>query len=354
MSLSQIITIAPPSTKIRCALLCTALADALGGPAEFRRRFTFPFVDRMLPNSSFHLPKGVWTDDTSMALCLARSIASDKGFDEEDQLAAYTRWWRDGVLSATGKCFDIGNTIRQAVGIYAGDSNCDALETIKQDLGGELCSGNGSLMRVIPIGVLYWRDEKEARELARRSSLTTHPNEICQEACEVWTGAVVRIMRAAANGETISKQDVLHYFAEFPYQNPKLRQALAYTGDDIDTEHPIMKVVLGMKEDKLPQEDILPSTGYVLHTLVAALFCFFSTDTFDAGAIRAANLGNDADTVAAVYGGLAGCWYGTDADDDKTFWTLRLDGWYKDLVKKDIIKTVTEELVTKAEAFSKV
>ncbi|KAF9025450.1 ADP-ribosylglycohydrolase [Hymenopellis radicata] len=354
MSLSQIVTIAPPSTKIRCAILCTALADALGGPAEFHRRFKFPFVDRMLPNANFNLPKGVWTDDTSMALCLARSIASDKGFDEEDQLAAYTRWWTDGVLSATGNCFDIGNTIRQAVAIYAGDLTPDALKMIKQSLGGEVCSGNGSLMRVIPVGVLYWRDEKEARELARRSSLTTHPNDMCQEACEVWTGAVVRIMRAAANGETMTKRDVLHYFSEFPYQNAKLRQALAYTADDLDANHPIMKVILGMKEEKLPEEDILPSTGYVLHTLVAALFCFLSTDTYDAGAIRAANLGSDADTVAAVYGGLAGCWYGTDADEDKTFWTLRLDGWYKDLVKKDVIKAVTEELVAKEQALGNV
>ncbi|KAF8880003.1 ADP-ribosylation/Crystallin J1 [Mucidula mucida] len=335
MSLSQIVTPAPPSTKIRCALLCTALSDALGSPAECHRRFTFPPISRMIPNPNLHLPKGVWTDDTSMTLCLARSIASEAGFDEEDQLAAYTRWWEDGELSATGKCFDIGNTILRAC------------------LGGEGNSGNGSLMRVIPVGVLYWRDEKEARALARRSSLTTHPNEVCQEACEVWTGAVVRIMCAAAREEALTKRDVLQYFSQFPYQNAELRKALAYPGKDLDAGHPIMKVVLGMKEDQLPEEDVLPSSGYVLHTLVAALFCIFSTDTFEAGAMLAANLGNDADTVAAVYGGLAGCWYGTNADDDKTFWTLRMAEWYKDLAAKDIIIKVTAELVAKEQTLGK-
>ncbi|KAF9025446.1 ADP-ribosylglycohydrolase [Hymenopellis radicata] len=316
MSLSQIVTAAPPSTKIRCAILCTALADALGSPNECHRRFKFPFVDRMIRNPNLHLPKGVWTDDTSMTLCLARSIASDKGFDEEDQLAAYTRWWKDGVLSATGKCFDIGNTILHAVGIYVKDLLPGALKTIQQSL-----------------------VEKGVRVTG--ACLTTHPNEICQEACEVWTGAWCGFMPCCREWRDDDQAGCLALLCPFPYENAKLRQALAYTGDDLDTEHPIMKVILGMKEDKLPEEDILPSTGHVLHTLVAALFCFFSTDAYDAGALRAANLGNDADTVALSMADWRAVGMGRNADEDKTFWT-------------DVIKTVTAELVAKEQTLGKV
>jgi len=200
-------TYATVATKIRSAILATAMVDALGGPVEFQPRFSFPLVTTMLPNQTFSLPPGVWTDDTSMALCLARSLAtftpdsdgeieSIGGFDEKHQLDAYLAWKNHGKLSAVGRCFDVGNTIRQALDIYAKTMSLHhnielTMRQIDVQLSGEFCAGNGSLMRVLPVGLAFWRDERLAKEYARRSSKTTHPNLVCQEACEVWTQTIL-------------------------------------------------------------------------------------------------------------------------------------------------------------------
>ncbi|KAF9254436.1 ADP-ribosylglycohydrolase [Marasmius fiardii PR-910] len=367
------------------------MVDALGGPAEFRQRFSFPTVTSMISNGNFNLPPGVWTDDTSMTLCLAHSVSTSKtdsnrpspyeeggGFDEHDQMAAYTNWRKEGFLSAIGRCFDVGTTVSGAISFY---SRCDdrdtAFEKIKEAFGDESCSGNGSLMRVVPVGLAYWRDEGIAREYARRSSVTTHPNETCQEACEVWTGAISMIMKTACStsGESqkLSKLHVLEYFAAFPYKVAKLRDALSLppTAPQVPEDegkkerhyrshHPIMKLVEASdsfflpRQNKLfpriPDEKKLPSSGYVLHTLIAALYSFFATSTFEEGAMFAVNLGDDADTVGAVYGGLAGCWYGHEQNDSPKesvkFWSERVEGWKDALVERGMVEGIAEKLVS--------
>src|SRR5947207_15815261 len=108
----------PMSVKLSSSILGLAICDALGGPAEFRARGTFETVDSMKPNLNFNLPPGTWTDDTSMTLCLAESIYSVPGFDLQDQVKQYDRWYRQGANSATGHCFDIGNTCRRALDIW--------------------------------------------------------------------------------------------------------------------------------------------------------------------------------------------------------------------------------------------
>ncbi|KAK0469925.1 ADP-ribosylation/Crystallin J1 [Desarmillaria tabescens] len=378
-------TKAAPETKIRASILATALVDALGGPAEFHARFSFDIVDTMLPNDNFSLPPGVWTDDTSMTLCLARSLATylpdnsalAGGFDECHQLAAYTQWWKRGVLSATGKCFDIGNTICRALTIYSSNPTKKPLKHIQNELSGEFSCGNGSLMRIVPIGLAYWRDENQARDYARRSSATTHPNELCKEACEVWTGAICMIMASAtaSEGPDITKLDLLSYFASFPYSHPKLHGLLALPSSAPSPPsaakalesyyqhyHPLMKLIAECESEAknsklplhLPQPETLPSSGYVVDTLIAALYCFFSTSTFEQGAIVAVNLGDDADTVGAVYGGLAGCWYGSEPSSaSDTFWSAKVANWHESLVKKDVISEVSEALVRFSERLSK-
>ncbi|KAF8886554.1 ADP-ribosylation/Crystallin J1 [Infundibulicybe gibba] len=380
---SQYPTIASPATKIRLSILSTALVDALGGPPEFHQRFSFPLITSMMPNRNFSLPKGVWTDDTSMTLCLAHSLATYSppaasgsqsragGFDEKHQLDAYNAWHDCGELSAIGLCFDIGNTINQALFIYSSsDTPEKGIQAIRASLSGDVFGGNGSLMRILPVGLAYWRDDQTAREYARRSSQTTHPNNLCLEACEVWTGAIVRVMQDTANGcKKLTKLGLLQYFATFPYTNEKLRQALAVPStsptsppnDQLEEyyriHHPILKLIVetqkepGQKFSKIiPQVKDLPSSGYVLHTLVAALYCFLATDSFEEGAIMAINLGNDADTVGAVYAGLAGCWYaGEEAADNGLFWTWRVREWKGDLVKRDMVEKVADELVVFSE-----
>ncbi|KAJ7143014.1 ADP-ribosylation/Crystallin J1 [Mycena epipterygia] len=497
----QLVVPAPPSTKIRLALLATALCDALGGPAEFNARFSFAFVAHMAPNDNFRLPKGVWTDDTSMALALGRAIArnggrevntnststaegdaANDGFDEAAQLDAYFRWWHDGTLSATGHCFDIGSTIQRAVSIYRDalkksdptstttsklrallpkgakdkaeeaerrrEAGEKALTRIGRDLKGAVFGGNGSLMRVLPVGLAYWRADavgaamgtgkgkdtkgnqyeygtEKVEAYARRSSAVTHPNAVCAEACAAWSACIARVVRSAAAAHEhqhtphtpmptrLTKLDLLHHFATYPWTTPALRTALAaevplparvdVRADPEATEahyaahHPIFRLVVqmaaeagtGAAQDReadgdddaaaeartlalLPQAAALPSSGYVVHTLAAALYALLAARTFEGGALLAANMGDDADTVAAVYGGLAGVWYasaeggagagaamsgqggeeggqGKDEDGEGLFWSARVRGWRDALVRRDMVEEVAEELVAFAE-----
>jgi ADP-ribosyl-[dinitrogen reductase] hydrolase len=380
---------ADAGTKIRLSILATALVDALGGPPEFHTRFTFPLVTKMTPNQNFGLPPGVWTDDTSMTLCLGRSIATytpkgqgnvarQGGFDEADQLGAYSRWRDEGVLSAIGRCFDIGNTIAQALSIYADypTEPGKALAQIRLKLSGEYSAGNGSLMRILPVGLAYWRDEQAARTYGRRSSETTHPTSKCLEACEMWTGAITKIMRATTEAVQYTKLDLIEYISSFPYQSDNFRSVLTFPDnapprpdnkEELEAyyqeHHPLLRLIKSTQEGvnikpehikegfsyALPTVQKLPSTGYVVHTLVAALYCFFATKTFEEGAIMAVNLGSDADTVGAVYAGLAGCWYAAGEDSEvgrAVFWSERVKDWREGLVKRELVEQVADELVT--------
>ncbi|KAJ6544440.1 ADP-ribosylation/Crystallin J1, partial [Mycena capillaripes] len=369
------------------------LCDALGAPAEFKPRFSFSFISLMKPNGNFSLGAGVWTDDTSMMLALTRSLGTYRGFDEADQLEAYLRWYQDGVLSAIGRCFDIGSTTRHALGIYKGALKASgaALARIARDLRGDSFRGNGSLMRVLPVGLAYSRDPAGAAAYARRSSATTHPSAVCQTACAAWTECIARLVRSAdareeAKGEEqISKLDVLHHFAAYPWpaDADTLRVALAadvpLPAGIVDpaaieahytTHHPLMRLraaahtaalaatpsardaeaLAARTRALLPSAAALPSSGYVVHTLAVALYAFLATRTFEAGALLTANIGGDADTVAAVYGGLAGVWYAAQeeegADEEgELFWSPRVRAWRNALVRRDLIEEVAGELV---------
>lgn len=377
------------ATKIRLSLLSTAIVDALGGPVEFHERFSFPFVTSMQPNNTFDLPAGVWTDDTSMMLCLARSISTYKarpgsshtgGFSEAHQLELYSRWYRDGYLSAVGHCFDVGNTIARAVGIYLRHRSdpTEALTLIRGELSEDSSSGNGSLMRVLPIGLAYWRDGDEARGYAKRSSQTTHPAPLCAEACQLWTALITLVMEKAtqpryspADSEEprFSKLSLLEYIVRYPFENQKLLVALTLPyglpprPDGLQEKeayyvkhHPLLRLIASTQAQPptkagkfpyhIPSATNLPSSGYVMDTLVAALYCFFATRNFEEGALMAVNLGNDADTVGAVYAGLAAVWYsGSEEEANGIFWTRRVREWRKDLVAPEMIEQVAEDLI---------
>ncbi|KAF6763958.1 ADP-ribosylation/Crystallin J1 [Ephemerocybe angulata] len=414
--------------KIKLSILGTAMVDALGGPVEFHQRFSFPLMTAFALNSNFAssfgvLKPGTWTDDTSMALCLARSIAKH-GFDEGRQLEAYAKWYQKGELSAIDKCFDIGGTTRTALSIYirSSDAPAFALEGIRKGLSAPQFAGNGSLMRLISVPLVYWRDPEAAKAYARRSSETTHPAPLCMEACELWTGIITMVLQHSvtrsgpeteAPPSPYSKLDLLQFISEYPYENEDLRERLAIpetstpsfvtvtpgsaTGSVDATSreayfnenHPILRLIAKKRTGAsasisasaqrnkntaldaayqdpsthfpfaLPAVKDLPSSGYVLHTLVAALYCFFATDTFEAGAIMAVNLGDDADTVGAVYAGLAGCWYAPSSLDGSTssssedsdgqerhlFWSDKVKEWKAGLLKRKLVEQVAEELV---------
>lgn len=323
-------------TKIRTSLLSLAMCDALGAPAEFRVRGTFPLIDKMLPNNNFRLGPGHWTDDTTMALCLAQSMI-DKGgqFDLLDQAKKYVAWADNGYLSSTGYCFDMGNATRMACGIWKRFGFTEyGLKEVQKSLNHERSSGNGSLMRVLPVALTYWNEsEEEVLGKAAESSLTTHPNAVCQDACRVYVGLIRLILQNVKTGVTTTKDDLLGYLNCYEYKTIQIESTVGPISD------------FTAKEEKA-----ISSSGYVVHSLQAALWAFFNTSSFEQGAIKVVNLGDDADTVAAIYGGIAGAWYAdcdfedTEGRAKSTFWSEKVAEWYNDLVKRELIEGIATGL----------
>src|SRR5688500_928565 len=135
--------------RVRGAPLGLAAGDALGTTLEFQRPGTFTPIDEMVGGGPFVLEPGQWTDDTSMALCLAESLLECNGFDPVDQLRRYVRWYREGHHSSTGRCFDIGSTVRAALQRFeeTGEPWCGSTDP--------QTAGNGSLMRLAPVVLFY-------------------------------------------------------------------------------------------------------------------------------------------------------------------------------------------------------
>ena len=162
--------------RFRGCLLGLAVGDAIGSTVEFRQRGSFPPVTDMVGGGIFGLKAGQWTDDTSMALCLATSLSTKKGFDPIDQMERYWRWYQNGYLSSTGDCFDIGNTVKQALYDFNRTGNAWS------GLTDPYSAGNGSLMRLAPVPLYYFPDREKTVHFAGESSRTTHGAQECIEA----------------------------------------------------------------------------------------------------------------------------------------------------------------------------
>jgi ADP-ribosylglycohydrolase len=264
-----------------------------------------------------------------MTLCLAQSlIASNGNFIPQAAIRNYIKWYENGYLSAIDECFDIGSGTRQALMIWKHyfDRSPDIREDdpsgheggqpqIDKALKREMFCGNGSLMRVAPIGLVYFRDMDRALSYAALSSDATHPYPTCAECCRIYTGLIVRAMNGA------SKEDLAKEFASIVFTDVKVKQRLDRYSSLSDWEN--------------TDEDDIKSSGYVLSTLEAALWAFFTTSTFESGAVKVVNLGDDADTVGAVYGGLAGAYYGIQQIPAE---------WIAGLQKKDVVEEIASGL----------
>ena len=269
----------PNQDRFRGCLLGLAVGDALGTTVEFQHRGSFPLLTDIVGGGVFGLAPGQWTDDTSMALCLAASLVETGKFDMADQMDRYLRWYDHGYMSSTGKCFDIGNTTREALERYR--------QSGKPASGSSHPStaGNGSLMRLAPVPMFYFPDRARARLYAGKSSRTTHAAKLCIEACIHFADMLVG---ALAGKE---KDEILFGGSLAGIKSPE-----------------ILGIAAGGYKDK-PAESIR-SNGYVVDSLEAALWCFWHSHSFEQAVLTAANLGEDADTTAAICGQLAGAFYG--------------------------------------------
>ena len=247
----------------------------------------------MVGGGSFHLEPGQWTDDTSMALCLSESLLEKRGFDPRDQMERYVSWYRDGHLSSTGSCFDIGGTTAGALQLFQQTGKAFAGSTDPRS------AGNGSIMRLAPVAMFYYPDEQKAVEFAGQSSRTTHGATECVDACRLFA---LMLVKALAGKE---KTDVL------VGRGKLLRGCLV---------EKIESIACGAYTGK--DESRIRGTGYVVDSLEAALWCFAQTDSFRDAIVKAVNLGDDADTTGAVCGQIAGAFYGETGIPDA--WLERL------------------------------
>ncbi|RJG26210.1 ADP-ribosylglycohydrolase family protein [Paenibacillus thiaminolyticus] len=270
--------------KYKGCLVGLAVGDALGTTVEFRSPGTFPPVTDMVGGGVFDLQPGQWTDDTSMALCLADSLLAMKGFDPVDQMERYKKWMREGYMSSTGECFDIGNATREAIlrhertgEGYCGSDNPNA-------------AGNGSIMRLAPIPMYYAEQPRPAMIYAAASSRTTHAAAVCVDACKLFAAFIM----AALKG----------------WPKERLLDSAAF--DEWLGTEPLMPRIEAVRKGsyRFSEPPDIKGSGYVVKSLEAALWAFAKSSSFEEGALLAVNLGDDADTTGAVYGQLAGAYYG--------------------------------------------
>ena len=287
-----------PVDRYRGALVGLAVGDALGTTLEFEMPGSFNPITGMVGGGIFDLEAGQWTDDTSMALCLAESLVDRQAFDPEDQMRRYLRWYREGYLSSTGTCFDIGCTVGAALRDFEVNQDPIAGKT-------EPCyGGNGSLMRLAPVPLAFANIPEEAIRLSGEMSRTTHGAAEPVDACRYYSGLIV----GALAGES---KDVLLRSRYSPLEGCWPPSALSLNIDE---------VAAGSFKNRQPPE--IRGTGYVVQALEAALWAFWHSDDFEAGALAAVNLGDDADTTGAIYGQLAGAYYGINAIPDS--WRSKL------------------------------
>jgi ADP-ribosylglycohydrolase len=301
--------------RYRGALLGLAAGDALGTTLEFRRPGSFEPIDDMVGGGPFRLRPGEWTDDTSMALCLAESLVERGGFDPHDQMQRYVRWWREGYLSSNGSCFDIGTTVAAALGRFEKTGDPFSGGTDPRS------AGNGALMRLAPVALAFAANPLEAIRLCGESSRTTHAVRDSIDACRYFGALLVGALQGR------SKDELLRGRFE-PVADCWLAAPLSTSigaiadGSFLTAEPPTIR-----------------GTGHVVRSLEAALWAFHRGDSFREGALLAVNLGDDADTTGAIYGQLAGAFYGESGIPVS---------WSQLLAKRQRIVELADRLITLA------
>ena len=306
--------------KIKSVMLGHAVGDALGVPVEFEDRemlHKHPLTE-MQGFGTYPVPAGSWSDDTSMSLCAFDALCR-KNWKWDDIMNNFASWLEKGEFTPTGETFDVGRTCLESIIRYRRD-NVPAKEC---GCDGEWSNGNGSLMRIHPFVLYgqyvllngtndgYW----SWMALIKQASALTHAHDRSLMGCYIY-GYCLSFLPKEASKES-------------------LKAGSKFAGEDLDylPEFEHYKRIFEPDFAKLSEKEIR-STGYVVDTLEAALWCVLTTDNYEDCVLKAVNLGGDTDTVAAVAGGLAGAIYGYNAIPQK---------WLKTLIKRDYIETVCEK-----------
>lgn len=308
-----------PLDRYRGAMLGLAAGDALGTTLEFTTPGAFTPITDMVGGGPFHLRPGEWTDDTSMALCLAESLLECGAFDPVDQLSRYVRWKRKGHHSSIGVCFDIGGTVGKALARFERFSEPWA------DGSDPYSAGNGSIMRLAPVPLFFAHDPELAVSNAALSSKTTHGHPEATDACRYLAGLIIGALQGRSKEELL-----LVRFA------PIAR---------LWSVHPLVAPIDRVANGSFLVENppVIRGDGYVTRSLEAALWAFARSTCFEDGALLAVNLGEDADTTGAVYGQLAGAYYGVESIPQS---------WRNKLAKRELLESFADRIYEASQTFA--
>lgn len=279
--------------SIRDSLYGFIVGDAFGVPVEFKDREELeknPVVD-MLEFGTHSVPKGTWSDDTSMTLATMDSLSSKNSIDYNDMMDKYLDWSRNAMYTATDSVFDMGITTQKALYNYYSKKD----NPVSCGLTDVRSNGNGSLMRIMPVclylSVNNYNEDDKVKIINDTSSLT-HAHEISKMGCYIYN----KFIESLLNGK--DKYESYKDICSIDYSK-------YYSKDTID----IYKRILDGNLKSIDIKDI-SSSGYVISTLEAVLWTILNTDTFKDSIIKSVNLGKDTDTVGAITGSLAGIIYG--------------------------------------------
>lgn len=303
---------------VKAGIFGVCIGDALGVPVEFRTReqLTRSPVTKMRALGTHHQPAGTWSDDGSLTLCLADSLCN--GYNLEDMAMKFLQWYNEEIWTPHGRVFDIGIATRQSIyKISRGYS--------PQLCGGisEFDNGNGSLMRILPL-LFYIKDlpVEQRFDRVKEVSSITHGHIRSVISCFIYLEYLIEILKGTEKLEAYQRiQSTVKNFLD---QNPICSQNEMDQFDRI-LNHNIFEY----------EEEKISSSGYVLHSLEASLWCFLNSESYAEAVLKAVNLGEDTDTTGAITGGLAGIYYGFENIPEE---------WAAELARKDDIEKLCEKL----------
>ena len=299
----------------RNGIIGLAIGDAMGVPLEFqiREKLQQNLTKEMTGYGSHPVPKGTWSDDTSMTLCLIDSINQNGEINPDDIASKFVSWVEETKYTAGNRVFDIGRTCLRAIMDYK-----NGAKATEAGLDGEMDNGNGSLMRILPLVYYCYSksmDDEEVYECVKDVSSITHKNEVSIMGCYIYVLFGIELLKGSNLKQaynTIKEK----YYSKFSYNCQNKYERII--DDNIDSY----------------TMDDISSTGYVVDTLEATLWTLLTTYSYDEAIIKAINLGNDTDTVGACVGGVAGIYYGIDSINEE---------WKNDLIKYDYIEEMSNE-----------
>ena len=293
------------------------VGDALGVPYEFSTRSMMkknPATD-MVGYGTYNQPPGTWSDDTSMMLCVLENILN-KG-NTRDLANLFLKWYKDDYMTPHGELFDIGITTSTALG-----NLMSGIKPSQSGLSDEMSAGNGSLMRCIPYA--FVEDFHQSVFNMVMDNRITHRHHLCSLSCMYY----VKMMRSILDGK--DKQEACSNAAGYLRKGWRLTDA---EDDHVETRK-IFQKLFDPDFSKLPENEI-KSTGYVISTLEAVIWCFLNTENYKEAVLKAVNLGGDTDTIAALTGGLAGLYYGYEQIPNE---------WINQIANQGLINSLMDKL----------